>query len=129
MIPLDMLVFADEPTFCGCLVTVRLLGVIEAEQTEKGQTVRNDRLVGIVETPYNRPEARSLDDLGKRRLEEIEHFFVSYNEIEGRQFKPVGRHGEKVAEKLVEKGMRQFEQSAFGGGAGGKGKSKGRSHG
>src|SRR5262249_26353611 len=54
--PVDILVFADEPTFCGCLVTVRLLGVIEAEQTEKGQTVRNDRLVGIVETPYNRPE-------------------------------------------------------------------------
>lgn len=99
--PLDVLVIMDEPAFCGCLVTVRLLGVIEAEQTEKGKTVRNDRLIGTVETRYNRPDFRSLDDLGKSRLDEIEHFFVSYNEAEGRRFKPLGRRGAEEAQKLV----------------------------
>jgi inorganic pyrophosphatase len=100
--PLDVLVIMDEPAFCGCLVRVRLLGVIEAEQTEKGKTVRNDRLVGAVETPYNRPDLHSLDDLGKSRLDEIEHFFISYNEAEGRRFQPLGRRGPADAEKLVE---------------------------
>src|ERR1700712_4243624 len=32
--PLDMLVLADEDLPVGCLLTARLLGVIEAEQTE-----------------------------------------------------------------------------------------------
>jgi inorganic pyrophosphatase len=100
--PLDLLVVMDEPAFCGCLVTVRLLGVIEAEQTEKGKTVRNDRLIGAAETKYHVPDLHSLDDLGKSRLDEIEHFFVSYNQAEGRRLKPLARRGPKDAEKLVE---------------------------
>src|SRR6266576_3296945 len=45
--PMDVLVLTDEPTFVGCLIHAKLLGVIEAEQTENGETVRNDRLVAI----------------------------------------------------------------------------------
>src|SRR5262245_39465179 len=51
--PIDVLLIADEPTFVGCIVPSRLIGVLEAEQTEKGKTIRNDRLVAVVETPYN----------------------------------------------------------------------------
>src|SRR5215210_3886384 len=37
--PLDVLVLMDEPAFAGCLVAVQLIGVIEAEQTERdGET-------------------------------------------------------------------------------------------
>jgi inorganic pyrophosphatase len=43
--PLDALVLMDEPAFCGCLIESRLVGVIEAEQSEDGQTERNDRLI------------------------------------------------------------------------------------
>src|SRR3954464_7536915 len=32
--PVDVLVLMDEPAFAGCLVPARLIGVIEAEQTE-----------------------------------------------------------------------------------------------
>ncbi len=35
--PLDALLLTDEPAFAGCLVECRVLGVIEAEQTEKGK--------------------------------------------------------------------------------------------
>src|SRR5438876_43986 len=45
--PLDVLVLMDEPAFPGCLVPARLIGVIEAEQTEKGKTERNDRLIAV----------------------------------------------------------------------------------
>src|SRR5687767_12947512 len=44
--PIDMVVILDEPLFPGCVVTVRLLGVIEAKQTQDGRTHRNDRLIG-----------------------------------------------------------------------------------
>ena len=53
--PIDVLLIVDEPAFPGCVVPARLIGVLEAEQTEKGQTIRNDRLVAVVETPYNPP--------------------------------------------------------------------------
>jgi inorganic pyrophosphatase len=38
----------DEPAFVGCLVPSRLIGVIEAEQTERdGKIERNDRLIAV----------------------------------------------------------------------------------
>ena len=103
--PLDVLLLADEPAFPGCVVPARLIGVLEAEQTEGGKTIRNDRLVAVVETPYNPAEYRSLEEASPQRLDEIEHFFVSYNKMEGRQFKPLARHGADRAWELLEQGI------------------------
>src|SRR5213595_2139587 len=43
--PLDIMVLMDAPAHVGCLIEVRIVGVIEAKQTEKGETERNDRLL------------------------------------------------------------------------------------
>jgi inorganic pyrophosphatase len=108
---LDVLVLMDEPTFCGCLVGVKLIGVIAARQTEKGRTIRNDRLIAVPETPANKPRMRRLADLGQPQLDEIEHFFVAYNEAEGRRFKPDGRFGPTKAEQLLRQAIARFTQS------------------
>jgi inorganic pyrophosphatase len=104
--PLDVLLLMDEPAFPGCVVPARLIGVLEAEQTEGGKTVRNDRLVAVVETPYNPAEFHSLEEVSRQRLDEVEHFFVSYNQMEGRQFKPLARHGADRAQKLLQAATR-----------------------
>jgi inorganic pyrophosphatase len=104
--PLDVLLLMDEPTFPGCVAPARLIGVLEAEQTEEGKTVRNDRLVAVVETPYNPAEFHSLEEVSRQRLDEVEHFFVSYNQMEGRQFKPLGRQGPDRAQELLEAATR-----------------------
>jgi inorganic pyrophosphatase len=106
--PLDVLLLGEEALFPGCLVTVRLVGVIQAEQTEHGKTFRNDRLIGAIETPVNQPAIRTLEDLRTERLDEIEYFFIAYNHLEGRHFKPIGRHGPAMAEQLLTDGIRQF---------------------
>jgi inorganic pyrophosphatase len=110
--PLDVLVLMDEPAFAGCLVPTRLVGVVEAEQTERdGETTRNDRLVGVAADSRLLARVRTLEALGPDLLEEIEHFFVSYNEIKGKVFKPLGRFGPRRAMKLVEEGMQRFRRS------------------
>src|SRR5215467_13835054 len=43
--PIDILVLMDAPAHPGCLIDVRLIGVIQAEQTEGGKTETNDRLL------------------------------------------------------------------------------------
>ena len=112
--PVDVLVLLDEPAFPGCIVPARLIGVLEAEQTQEGKTVRNDRLVAVVETPYNPPLFHSLEEMSPQSLDELEHFFISYNQMEGRQFKPLGRHGPEKARQAVEAAM--VERSPAGGG-------------
>src|SRR5256714_12497539 len=85
--PLDVLVLMDEPAFCGCLVQCRLIGVIEAEQTEKGKTERNDRLIAVASKSRNHEEIESVEDLSANLLKEIENFFESSNEVKGKKFK------------------------------------------
>jgi inorganic pyrophosphatase len=51
--PLDILVLMDAPVFPGCIVPSRLVGVIEAEQTEDGKTERNDRLLAVAASPLH----------------------------------------------------------------------------
>lgn len=121
--PLDVLVLMDTPTFPGCVVAVRLVGVIEGEQTEEGETNRNDRLIAVAGVSHNHRCIRALDQLSDNVLTEIEHFFVSYHELQGRKFKPLGRHGPGKALELVEEGMRCFRK----GKAEGNGKKNGRS--
>lgn len=83
------------------MVEVRLIGEIRATQTERRVTVRNDRLVGSLETPVNKAAFRELRDVSKQTVREIEHFFRSYNEVQGRNFQVSGRGGAKAAERIL----------------------------
>lgn len=103
--PLDVLLLMEEPAFPGCVISARLIGVIEAEQTEDGKSVRNDRLIAVVENATNPAELHSLKEMSPRRLDEVEHFFVSYNEMVGRRFKPLARKGPNRALKLLEQAI------------------------
>ncbi|HEX8737318.1 MAG TPA: inorganic diphosphatase [Pyrinomonadaceae bacterium] len=105
--PLDVLVLMDEPAFVGCLIPARLVGVIEAEQTEKdGKTERNDRLIAVAANSRVHEDVKSLSDLNETLVDEIEHFFISYNEAKGKQFKPLGRFAAIKAKKIVEAGIK-----------------------
>jgi inorganic pyrophosphatase len=101
---LDVLILMDEPAFTGCLVECRLLGAIEAEQTENGKTERNDRLIAVSAKSRTHGHIGKLGDLNKEMVDEIEHFFVSYNAAKGKQFKPLRRSGPERARELVEQG-------------------------
>ena len=77
--PLDMLVLMDAPAHVGCLIEVRIIGVIEAEQTEHRKTERNDRLLGVAVHSYDHEDLRSIKDVSKTLLNQLEAFFISYN--------------------------------------------------
>jgi len=103
--PLDVLVLMDEAAFTGCLIRARLIGVIEAEQTERdGETTRNDRLIAVSSDSHTHEDIKSIDDLNQTYIDEIEHFFVSYNDARGKTFKPIGRFDGAKAKQLVEDG-------------------------
>lgn len=105
--PLDILVITDAVLASNCLLTVRLVGVIEAEEKteEKQEPNRNDRLVGV---PSGDPAAASLGsihDLRPEFLDQIERFFQSYGEFKGKKWKTLGRSGSDRALELVDEAM------------------------
>jgi inorganic pyrophosphatase len=85
--PLDIIVLADEHLPVGCLATVKLLGVIEACQTERdGGTNRNDRLIGRIAVSRFYGDVDDLDCLGDAMVGELTRFFETYNTLKGKKF-------------------------------------------
>src|SRR5438045_3962075 len=82
--PLDVLVLMDEPVPIGTVVPSRLIGVIEAVQTEKdGEEEENHRIIAVSEACELFAQVRKLADLPDAVTAQIEHFFISYNEQAG----------------------------------------------
>ncbi len=110
--PIDVLLLMDEPAFPGCLIPCRLVGVIEAEQTEEsGKTVRNDRLIAVAQDAHNYRDVQAADDINQNLLKELGHFFVSYHQMRKSRFKVNGTAGPKQAYKLLEKAVENYKNS------------------
>ncbi|HEV7220003.1 MAG: inorganic diphosphatase [Terriglobales bacterium] len=104
--PLDVLVLMDEPAFSGCLLKCRIIGVIEGEQGETGDKIRNDRIVAIERANHRWADVKVVDDLGKKFLEELEEFFVNYHDLSGEKYKLLGAKGPGEARKLIKAGSK-----------------------
>jgi inorganic pyrophosphatase len=88
---------------------VRLIGEIRCVQRERGKRIRNDRLIGVVQTPVNRPKLNELADLEPEHLHAIEHFFTSYNQAQGREFRVTGRTGSRAANATLKRAERRAQ--------------------
>jgi inorganic pyrophosphatase len=99
--PLDVLLLMDAPAFAGCLVECRLVGVLEAEQAEGDEVIRNDRLIGVATAARDYGHIRDLKDLNSNLVDEIEQFFSNYNAAEGKRFTILSRKGPAAARTLL----------------------------
>jgi inorganic pyrophosphatase len=101
--PLDVLVLMDSPGYPGVAVSVRLLGVIEADQTDReGRTTRNDRLIALAKDSTALGDVRALKDLDPALIDQITAFFVRYNEMRGRRFRVRAIRGQRRARTILE---------------------------
>jgi len=109
--PLDVLVLMDEPVPTGTIVPLRLVGLIEAEQTdEDGEMTENPRLIAVADASVRYENVKKLSDLPEPVVDQIEHFFVSYNHEEGKEFKPTDRSGPKSAKACLKKSMSRYRR-------------------
>jgi inorganic pyrophosphatase len=99
--PMDILVLTDAPTFPGCLVECRVLGIIKVEQEKEGQRVRNDRVIAVQTDTRQYSSVNNIDDLPEGLVKEIINFFASYNNVSEDMFHPLGNDGSDVAIKLI----------------------------
>ena len=81
--------------------------MIEAEQTEGGATRRNDRLIAVAVKSPGHDGLRRLEDLPEMVVDEIEHFFASYNHFKDKHFNVLERSSPERAHQIVEEGIRR----------------------
>jgi inorganic pyrophosphatase len=104
--PLDIMVLMDAPAHVGCLIEVRIIGIITADQTQEGKTESNDRLLGVAIHSYDHEDLKTIDDVSKTLLDQVEAFFVSYNRQRQKKFKITGTGGPKKALKFIQAGIK-----------------------
>jgi inorganic pyrophosphatase len=83
---LDALVFVQEPTFSGCLIHARPVGLFRMWD-EKG---RDEKILCVPLRDPTWSAVRELRDIQGSLLAEVEHFFAVYKDLEG---KPTGTEG------------------------------------
>jgi len=96
--PLDALVFVGEPTFPGCRIRARPIGLFRMTD-EKGQDEK------ILCVPFRDPIWSHVDDLGglpMTLLNEIEHFFQVYKDLEGQKVSTEGFEDRGSAERVID---------------------------
>jgi inorganic pyrophosphatase len=108
--PLDIIVLMDEPTFPGCVMTVRVLGFIGLEKNG----VENNRIVSCLlpraETSLSTDGYEKLSDLPDKLVDEIQAFLKQYSEEKGNEITLTGCKGVSDAVALIESGSAAFEK-------------------
>jgi inorganic pyrophosphatase len=84
--PLDALVMVNEPTFSGCLIEARVVGIFRMR--DRGE---NDfKVLGVPNKDPLFSHIRKLEDVPAHFLREVEFFFSTYKQLEGVTIEPIG---------------------------------------
>lgn len=103
--PLDVVVIIDGPTFTGCLIEVRPLGVL-VMRDDKG--LDHKILAVPVQDPRMR-EVHGLQHLPSHYLKEVDYFFNIYKELEGKKSDTYGWEDRVVAYQAITDSIQRLQ--------------------
>jgi inorganic pyrophosphatase len=110
--PLDVLVLTEFIMPLGAVVLGQLISVLEAEQTEKKKKYRNDRLIAIPIELISRKPMQPQTEFNDVLKKAIVDFFIKYNELQNKTFRPLRFSPAKHAIQAVRNGLRNSKPSA-----------------
>jgi inorganic pyrophosphatase len=95
--PMDVLTMVATPTFTGCLILVRPVGMLDmVDQNEPDKKVL---AVPLRDPRYD--QIHTIDQVFPHVLREIEHFFTIYKELEGKKTEMRGWRGPREAREAI----------------------------
>lgn len=97
--PLDGMVLMDQPTFPGCVIAARPIGMLE--MIDGGD--RDEKILCVPAKDPRYTKVMSLDDIAQHRLDEIAEFFSTYKNLEKKVTEILGwKNLDKVAPLIEE---------------------------
>ena len=96
--PLDGMVIMDEPTFPGCVIAARPIGMLE--MIDGGD--RDEKLLCVPDKDPRYTGVKSLEDIASHRLDEIAEFFRTYKNLEKKVTEIQGWQGADKVLPLLE---------------------------
>ncbi len=103
---LDILVLTEDSIYPGCLVETRPIGIMHMRDSGDDDM----KIVSVVVSDPRQAEVTDLAHVAASRLREIEHFFSTYKDLEGKKTEITGWDGRDVALKVVQECRDAFSQ-------------------
>jgi inorganic pyrophosphatase len=108
--PLDALVLLEEPTFPGCLIKCRAIGMFRMRDEAGG----DDKVLCIPAGDPRMDHIQDLSDVSEFDLLEIQHFFETYKDLEpGKSVEGAMWCGREKAEEEIETSRRRAVENHF----------------
>lgn len=105
--PLDILVLTTKPTFPGCVMVVRPVGVLTTED-ESGE---DNKILGVPVGDPRFQEVTDVKDIAKHLKAEIADFFLNYKKLEPRKWVKVKEwKSAKIAEEIILSAIQLYKQ-------------------
>jgi inorganic pyrophosphatase len=105
--PLDIMVLSYEPLEVGCVVKVRVIGVLIVED-EKGE---DPKILSVLVNDARFEGYKDITDVHKHQLVEIQEFFETYKRLEPRKWVRFKEwKNAEEAEKIVNYSIKRFEE-------------------
>lgn len=101
---LDVLILITEPTFPGCVVRMRPVGMLHMVDDKGG----DDKIVGVADDDPRMANVRDISDLDEHTKNEIAHFFEVYKQLENKEVKTNGWSGKTVALEKIKTAMKNI---------------------
>ena len=103
--PLDALVILEEPTFPGCLIRCRAIGMFHMRDEKGG----DDKVLCIPAGDIRSAQIQDVSDISEFDLLEIQHFFETYKDLEpGKSVEDARWGGRAEAEAEIEASRRRL---------------------
>jgi len=98
--PLDVIILVVQPTFTGCLVEARPIGMLEMLD----QGIKDEKILAVSSGNPRYQEVKDFSDVDAHVLLEIAHFFSIYKDLEGKRTKTLGWRTAAEAKQVIETG-------------------------
>jgi len=102
---LDVLVLVDNPSFPGCVMEVRPIGVLDVFD----QGVHDEKLLAVGNSNPRYTDVRDYSEIFPHILLEITHFFSIYKDLEGKRVETRGWQDAVAARKLIVESQKSYE--------------------
>lgn len=99
--PLDAIIVSEFKSFPGCMMDCRIAGCIRVEQSNGKKSIRNDRFLAVPEQSTVFENVLSVEDIPSTLIMEIESFFRTYMQKEGKDPKFPGNLNAAQAVTLI----------------------------
>ncbi len=106
---LDVLVMVNEPTFPGCVIEARPIGLFKMLDND----VPDYKILAVPSHDPIFDDYQDLTDVPKHFLKEVSHFFEVYKDLEGKRAKPLGWEDAATAKKEVERSIEMYYSSDY----------------